>query len=418
MLEKNKQTEKRYIRKRKRKAFFHGLLYYLFRVFPVKKNKIAFCTFEGGGGFGCSPKYIAEELIRRDADRRYELVWIVGDMDKPFPEQIRKVKNTLLSRTYHLSTAGVWVDNTRKPFGTKKRKSQLYIQTWHGMIFIKPIGLYRGERFPEIARIVSEYDSKLIDYVLSGSDWCERTYRKGLLYDGEIIRTGTPRCDVFFNRRKKTYAEIRALYNIPERAKILLYAPTFRGGSQSGARSVNAGEPAVDFPGLLGALERRFGGQWYIMLRLHPQLAAKRLAMKTAQGADKIIEASQHPDMNELIAASDAFMSDYSSAMIEAAMIDLPIFICADDLEEYAKDRGAMMLEMHTLPYPVAQNNEELLSNIENFNAEEYVKKNRAFIAGFGIQEDGKASCRVANLIEKHIAHTPSISSHPAGRIA
>ncbi len=395
-------NEKLYLRKRKRKAFFHGLLYYLFRIFPVKKNKIAFCAFEGGGGFACSPRYIAEELLRRDVSRRYELVWIVDDMAKPFPEQIRKVKNTLLCRTYHLSTAGVWVDNTRKPFGTKKRKSQLYIQTWHSTIFIKPIGLYRGERFPEIARLVSEYDSKLIDYVLSGSDWCDRTFRKGLLYGGEIIRTGTPRCDVLFTRRERTYEEIREQYHIPERAKILLYAPTFRGGSQSGARSVNAGEAALDFSGLIGALERRFGGQWYIMLRLHPQLAAKKLAMKAAQDADRIIEASQHPDMNELIAASDAFMSDYSSAMIEAAMIDLPVFIYADDLAVYVEDRGDLMFDVRALPFPVACGNDELIANVERFSAEIYTGKIRAYMAEWGVQEDGKASGRVADLIEKH----------------
>ena len=139
------------------------------------------------------------------------------------------------------------------------------------------------------------------------------------------------------------------------------------------------------------------------MLRLHPQLAAQKLSMSAAQCADRIIEASRHPDMNELIAASDAFMSDYSSAMLEAAMIDLPVFIYADDLDEYVKERGALMYDIGALPYPIARNNEELAANVESFNAEAYAKENRAFMAGFDIQEDGKASGRVADLIEKHI---------------
>lgn len=54
-----------------------------------------------------------------------------------------------------------------------------------------------------MAYLVSANDSKLVDYVLSGSTWCDHMYRDGLIYDGEIVKTGTPRWDVLFNQRNE-----------------------------------------------------------------------------------------------------------------------------------------------------------------------------------------------------------------------
>lgn len=398
-------SESIYILKRKIKACVHGLVYYACRVFPIDNSKIVMWTFEGNGGYGCSPKYVAEELIKRNkkAGTNYKIVWLVNDTEKKFPKEITKAKSTLWNRAYHLSTAGTWVSNTRTFYGTKKRKRQLYIQTWHATICIKPIGLYRGSLFPKIAYIISAYDSKMIDYVLSGSTWCDHMYRRGLMYRGKIIKTGTPRCDVLFNQRKEKYEQIRNEYNIPPEAKIMIYAPTFRGGSQSTERTVNTDEATVDFVRLINALENRFGDEWYVFLRLHPQLAAKMDKLKTHQVSDRLIDVSQSADLNEMIAASDAFLTDYSSAIFEANMIGIPGFIYADDLQEYIADRGNMFFDMYKLPFPVALNNEELMENIEKFDADKYKEKTKIFMRKVGICEDGKASKRVADLIEKRI---------------
>lgn len=396
-------SEKIYIAKRKGKAFLQSLLYYGCRIFPIQKKKIVFWTFEGNGGFGCSPKYIAEELLWKNQEEKtkYELVWLVNDMKKEFPEEIKKVKNTLWNRAFQLSTAKVWVSNTRTFYGTKKRKRQIYIQTWHATICIKPIGKYRGDLFPKIAGIVSEADSKLIDYVLSGSTWCDKMYRKGLLYEGEIIKTGTPRCDVLFNQRREKCGAIRKQYRLSVDAKIILYAPTFRGGSQNKNRSVKAEEATIDFERLIAALEKRFCGKWYVFMRLHPQLAAKMEGCKVKSISNRMVDVSQHPDMNELIAGADAFLTDYSSAVFESMMIYLPGFLYADDLEDYIADRGDLFFDMYNLPFPVALNNEELVKNIEAFDETAYRKRVVAFMEETGIFEDGRASKRVAELIER-----------------
>lgn len=394
--------EKIYVCKRKLKAFISSLIYYACWIFPIKKNKIVMWTFEGTGGYGCSPRYIADELLKRKAQGKndLEIFWLLEDMDKEFPKEIKKVKSTLWTRAYHLSTAHFWIANTRTFYGTKKRKGTIYFQTWHGTVALKPIGKYRGEKLSRMAYLVSRYDSGLIDYALSGSRWCTKVWPDGLIYDGEIIETGTPRCDILFSRVEEQHIVLRKEYGLPKDAKILLYAPTFRGGSQGTVRNVNAEAVSLDFRRLIKALEEKFGGEWYIFCRLHPQLAVKMQKMTVVEESSRLIDVSQRPDMNEIIAGSDAMITDYSTAIFEGFLTKMPGFIYADDLDEYIADRGSLMFGMDEIPFQTACNNDELIENILSFDQASYEERVGAFIEKVGILEDGKASRRVADLIE------------------
>ncbi|WMC93869.1 CDP-glycerol glycerophosphotransferase family protein [Kineothrix sp. MB12-C1] len=401
--------EERYIRKRKRECIRTSMFYYLLRIFPIHKDKIVFTTFEGDGGYCCNPRYIAEELLKRNEE--FEIIWLVNNMERQFPSGIKKVKNNFLNRAYHLSTAKVWIDNSRKAYGTVKRKKQLYIQTWHAALEFKPVGKFRGKLFPRIAYMVSEYDSRLIDYVTSNSDWCTRLYPEMLLYSGDIIKTGSPRCDIFINKRNDTYKSVRERYGVPQDIKIALFAPTFRGGSQKGNRQVFIEEPTIDFKQMVDALGRKFGGTWYVFLRLHPQLAAQLDKYPLKNKVANMIDVSQADDMNELAAASDILITDYSSSAFDVINMYMPVFIYADDLNQYTEERGKLMWDMYSLPFSVAVNNDELIENIEAFEEEEYRNKIDDFSQEHGVLEDGHASERIVEWIEKYLYNKKAIKS-------
>lgn len=390
-------SEEKYIRERKWKCYRTKLFYYLFWIFPIKKNKVVLTAFEGAGGYCCNPRYIAEELLKEKD--KFQLIWLVNNIDKQFPKDIKKVKNTFINRAYHLTTARVWIDNSRKEYGTVKRTKQLYIQTWHAGLGFKPIGKFRGKLFPRIAYLVSEYDSKLVDYVTSNSDWCTKLYPEMLLYNGNIIKIGSPRCDIFINGREQMHQHIRERYHLPLDAKIVLFAPTFRGGSQKGKRQVFAEKSTIDFGRLVKALEQKFNGKWYVFLRLHPQLAAQVDQFPLENGTTNIIDVSQGDDMNELAAASDVLITDYSSSAFDVINMHMPVFLYADDLDEYIQERGKLMWDVFSLPFSVARNNDELVENIARFDIEEYIKKVEVFSKEHGVLEDGRASKRVAYLI-------------------
>lgn len=389
-------SEEIYIRKRMWSARVQSIPFYLCRAFSIKKKKIVFCCIEGTTGYSCNPKYIAEELIRRNEG--YELVWLVNDTAKKFPKGIRVVRNTLWNRAYHLSTARFWIDNSRKQLEARKRKGQTYIQTWHGMVGIKPIGLDRGASFSQIAYLVSKHDSDMVDYVLSNSEWFDNRMPTGMVYNGSILRTGSPRCDILINGRSEARKRVRQSYGMAEDANILMYAPTFRGGSQKTVRSIAVSEGFPDYAQLIRALEKRFGGKWYIFLRLHPQLVARGLDQD--KSSESVVDVSRVDDLYELLAGCDAFMTDYSSGAFDAAVMRIPVFLYADDYAEYEGERGKLLWDLRKLPFPLAENDEELDANIRKFEMEKYQKDLERLFCETGIVEDGKASMRVSEYIK------------------
>ncbi len=412
--------EKNYIRYRKLKAFGNKLCFVFCRIFPIKRNRISVCTFEGKGGFGCNPKYIVEELHRRNPE--YEFVWFVSDVKKEFPDYIKKVPNTLFSRAYWLSTSKIWIDNYRKPYGTCKRKGQYYINTWHGFVGFKSIGLWRGSAFSKMAYLVSKNDSDLIDDIIVDSKWCEEVFPKGLVYDGHFFRAGTPRSDILYGDRLKSKEDFRKQYGLPLESKVVMFAPTFREGSTNGKRRIFSENWSLDFKRLLDNLGKRFGGEWYLCLRVHPQLAASMEEYRDERLKEHVIDVSKRDDMYEILAAMDAFITDYSSAAMDASYTHMPVFLYADDIVKYINDRGSLAWNFSVdsqrpiannkemtpgidvkLPYPIAQNNDELEKNIINFDEDQYFIMMEQLKKGVELVFDGKASEKVADQIESYI---------------
>lgn len=410
--------ESSYIAYRKLKAFCNRICFYICRVFPIDKRLISVCTFEGKGGFGCNPKYLVQELHKRNPE--YKFVWFVNDMGKKFPDYIRKVPNTLWSRAYWLSRSKVWIDNYRKPYGTCKRRKQYYLNVNHYTIGIKCTGLWRGKGFSEMAYLVSRNDSDMIDDLVIDSEWCEQVSPKGLVYDGTYLKTGAPRCDVLYGDRTKYKKLFKNRHGIPEDAKVVMFAPTFREGAKNGKRSVYSELWTVDFKRLLTTLENKFGGQWYVCVRVHPQLAPSFDRYTNEEIKEFVIDESQADDMYEILAGMDAYITDYSSACFEAGFARMPVFIYADDIQKYAKDRGSLMWniaddpidnirnnknitpEMDVkFPFSVARNNDELEANIISYDNSQYITDLEDTFKTMGLVFDGKASEKLAKKIQE-----------------
>ncbi|MBE5845146.1 MAG: hypothetical protein E7302_13400 [Butyrivibrio sp.] len=414
-------NEQNYIRYRKIKGFLNSLAFYTCRLFPIDKNLISLCTFEGKGGFGCNPKYIAEELHRRNPD--YKFVWLVNDesWEKEFPSYIKKVRNSSLwSRAYWLTRSKVWIDNYRKPLGTVKRKGQIYINVNHYTLGIKCTGLLRGDGFSKMAYIVSKNDSDMIDELVIDSKWCEECFDKALVYDGHMLKTGAPRCDVLYGDRTEQKLKFRKKHGIPDDGKVLMFAPTFREGAKDGVRSVYSEVWSIDFERLIKKLESKFGGDWYICVRVHPQLAPTFAEYKDEKLKGKIIDESQADDFYEILAGMDAYITDYSSAVFEAGFAKIPSFIYADDIDKYSNDRGSLYWNLATdphdhvtnnktahpnmdlvFPFPIATNNDEMDELIDRFDAKSYEACLDEFHDKIGLVFDGRASEKLADKIEQ-----------------
>lgn len=362
------------------------ILMYFFSKFPVQK-KVVFINFNGRG-FGCNPKYIALELIKQNED--VELVWLVKDIHSPMPNEIHKTHWISLRTFYDLATAKVIITNVKNSLPFYKRSMQYFIQTWHGSNAYKSVEAETEGTLSKEYVEASKYNSSITDLFISDGPKTSEWYRKSFWCTCDILESGMPRNDIFQNGTSNQKAEIRAKFHLSLKDKIVLYAPTFRDdGSMDGYN--------IDFHGVLQALKKRFGGDWYLLLRLHPNVMTH--VEIPSNLANQIKDASSYPDAQELLFAADVLITDYSSVCNDFLMMDKPVFLYTSDLEKYNSSDRKLKKTYSDLPMKKNKTNEELINSIGSFRYNAY--KNAIAIYKkeyFGIV-DGHASERVVNRI-------------------
>ena len=380
-----------------RKKYWSLYFKLLFSWRKINPQKIVFCNFTWCG-YGCNPKYIAEEIIKQNLP--FELVWLVKPEflnKKDFPKEIKIVNyDDINTRFYELSTAKIWIDNVRKIHdlhkGLNKKKGQIYINTWHGSLGIKKVDA-EMKAFTENSSWVKirKQDAKMTDYMISNSEFETNVYRNSLWFDNEICKFGHPRNDILVNGRDGINEKVRTKLNIPNNSKIVLHVPSCRDNFDM--RPIK-----MDYTKLKETLEKKFDKSWTVVTRFHPRCL--EVFDSLIQKDTNIIDASYYPDIQELLVTADISITDYSSCIFDFMLTKKPGFFYAVDYKEYNITRG-LYFPLEETPFLVAQNIEELVRNIEIFDNNKYLKSVEEFLDSRDVLEDGKASERVVKLIKK-----------------
>lgn len=364
-------------------------------LFPVDCGKVVCTTFSGL--IECNPKYIAAELGRRGCRR---IVWLLDAHDyrrHAFEARqlgYRAVPFWSLRSFYHAVTAAVWVDNAQSfaQLGfSSKREGQRYVNTWHGSLGIKRLDT-ADERFR--ARV--ERTAKLVDAVLVNSDFEEGVFTASLFPQTVKLRVGHPRNDVFFwsdEVRAKLRDKVRSELGLSPDEKFALYAPTFR------EAAFFADASGLCLQNWARALETRFGGRWRIVVRLHPH-DAKGLSEGLFSLPPGVQDVSSREDVQELLVAADAGITDYSSWIFDYLLGGGPGFIYAPDKRDYDASRG-FYYPLEDTPFPIAETEEALCANIRTFDSGTYSRRRLEFLRRRGCYEEGRASERVADWLER-----------------
>ena len=363
------------------------ILFLIMHVLPLTKKKIVFCNMKGIR-YGDNPMYISEILHKKKLD--YEIVWLIDRrVDANIPSYIKVVQYGFWNNMRELATAKVWVDSNTKNLGTYKSKEQLYIQTWHGSYGIKKVALDRKDDLPKIDTKLYPFNSAITDIMVSNSKRTTEIYRNAFAFKNTILEVGSPRNDIFFSKNCDEISfAVKQHFGIDTEGHIALYAPTFR-------ENYNIDFFNIDMKKLEQELSDKFGGIFYLFVRLHPQNLKEA---KNIKCVDRVLNVSDYSIMQDLLVAADILITDYSSCMFDFITKPKPCFIYAPDLEEYERDRGNYF-KMSELPFPLAQSNDELISNIINFDNDEYTAKVNALHDRVGLCETGNASEKVADVI-------------------
>ena len=370
--------------------FFIGKI--LSMCFPIKNDKIVVVNYNGKG-FGDNPKYIISKLLE-DYNKSYDIVWLVNDVEKyktEFPQQITLVKNESFKALKELSTAKIWIDNTRKRFYPPKRKQQIYIQTWHAGVGMKKTG--KDTQNTDKASIkIAMKDTKMSDLMISNSKYRSDIYRNSFLYEGKILEKGIPRNDIIINHEKELEGKVKEKIKIKEDTKIVLYAPTFRKSNDMSIYS-------IDVDRLIKSLKQRFGEKWLLLVRLHPYLSDFKFDFLNSK---KVIDVTKYNDLSELLTICDVVISDYSSLIFDFSITKKPVFLYAKDYNKYYEIEG-LNFTKEELPFKMATSFDELLNNIQEFDENMYISNLFEFNKRVGLNETGESSKLIKEFIDSKI---------------
>jgi len=355
-------------------------LEYVFWFFPVK-NKIVFNNFNGRG-FGCNPKYIALGCI--DANLDAELVWLGSKYYDGIPKEISQVLWGSLRFYYELATAKVIVTNVTNLLPVIKKKKQYWIETWHGSFSPKML------EFDAQESLSSDYIKGIkkmipqIDLFLSNSGMQTQEYRNAFKYEGEIMKYGYPRNDCLVNANVDTVNSIKNKLHL-ENKKIVLYMPTFRGDGDMHPYDINVNA-------VMESVVKRFQGEWIFAVRLHPNIADKKIKNN---GID--IDFTNYPDPQELLLIADILITDYSTVMFDFSIMDKPVFLFANDIKKYSEKIRRLKPIFWELPFPLAESSVDLCEKISDFNESAYRRQVKNYMSVYNSAESGKATIKIVD---------------------
>lgn len=365
-------------------------LRFVFTLLPVRSNKIIINNFKGKG-YGDNLKYIVEELLKSNI--KYEIYWMVeGESDKDIPNSIHTVPYYSVKSLYHMATSKFWIDNTRKEYWSIKKKNQVYIQTWHGGLGFKKVENDAKSILPKSYIKKAKRDAKITDIMLSNSREVSSIFRNDFWFNGILLENGLPRNDKLVYEDLQRKNNLKELLKLDRGVKLVLYAPTFRDDGDHTCYN-------LDYDRILNAYEKRFGGEWKILLRLHPNIDIDELNLDINVN-NRLIDVTSYPDITEILQISDSIISDFSSVVFDFALKKEPVFLYAPDYTNYKNTRG-LRFDYTEQPFYYAFNNDMLENVILRFNEEEFSNKCKEFFVQFGLNETGKSSYIVRKIIEE-----------------
>jgi len=338
--------------------FFHRVLFIIFRLFPLQEQTVFVASFPE------NTEYVANELARRNKEPIIVLCtcapWKInlakGDNIKIDSLSMRN-PFIWLKGMYALATSRtIFVDNyfgfvAAKPF----RSGVRCIQLWHAAGAIKRFGLEDQSNSTRSAKAHARFKKvyQSFTHIVCGSDKMAQIFEASFgTSESKMLHTGVPRTDFFFDNEKleASKLKVRNELNLPDK-KILLYAPTYRD------EQLHVSKIALD----LEQLERELSNTYILLLKLHPAVKVELDKLNE----HFVMNVSNYPDINELLAAADILISDYSSIPFEFALLQKPMIFHAYDLQAYEQSRGFWEDYKNLVPGPVVDNTDGIITAIQ-----------------------------------------------------
>lgn len=377
------------------KEIFSKILNLMFKIFPVKKNKVIF--WGARGKIDEHPREIFF-YMKNLQEKKFEIKWIV-DKETDISELGRNeyCYYRTLKGYYEIATAKYWIQSQSLGSLIKKKKNQIYIQTFHGQGALKKMGIdMEGNKEKKLESDVA----KDWDWLITTDSLNEEVMRRCISYKGKCMMLGAANTDYLVNITEQDISQIKKKIGINPEKKVILYAPTFRDEDiEILNKNINSREREKLLKKRIPILSLANFENYIILLRLHPQM--KSLFIES-ELPDNFFDVCSYPDVKPLLGISDILISDYSAVAITYSILKRPMIFYAYDYEKYAQTRGFYIDYCKEVPGPIAYSEAQLYKIIQEglmYN-EEYREKLNKFNEKFNMLNDGKVSERFYNALQ------------------
>ncbi|MCU1508661.1 MAG: tagF [Glaciihabitans sp.] len=343
-----------------------------FRRLPIVADQVLYESF-GGSGVLDNPEALFRTALADPTLAHLRHVWALdrqgshAAVRREFAGDPRVRFVAYRSGRYFkaLSTSGYLVNNATFPTEFGKRPGQVYLNTWHGTP-LKLMGYDMPNGALESANTMRNFFSA--DYLLAQNSFMTETmydhaYKLGGAYRGTVVEEGYPRVDRQFADAAQT-ADARGLLenaglDIGSR-EIVLYAPTWKGGSFS--RPEN---DVADLAERVRVMQERLGSDRYVVLLKTHQAVAK---FAIGDAALRRILVPNSIPTNVVLGLTSALVTDYSSIFFDFLATGRPIVFFAPPDDEYEEVRGTYFTP-EELPGPVVTTPEAVAEALAAMNA-------------------------------------------------
>jgi len=242
------------------------------------------------------------------------------------------------------------------------------------------------------------------DYFVSPATYATPLLRKAFLEPAgataDVLEIGYPRNDVLQSDEAPEIRErVRKALGIADGQKVVMYAPTFRDYMSADDMAAER----IDFFDVERA-SRDLGPGYTLLVRGH---AFNARAGGRQEGGGTVIDVTGHPDINDLVLASDAAVLDYSSLRFDYALTGRPMVFLVPDLEDYTSGtRGFLFPFSDSAPGPLVSTTEDVVALVRDTPRlrGDWAGRIAAFNAAFNPYQDGKAAARLLSELETVLA--------------
>ncbi|MCI4143290.1 bifunctional glycosyltransferase family 2 protein/CDP-glycerol:glycerophosphate glycerophosphotransferase [Streptomyces sp. MMS20-AI2-20] len=325
-------------------------------------------------------------------------VWVVADEERaaglppgtpyvlPGTPEYRRVTERATYFVNNVNWAGTLV----------KRPGSVHVHTHHGTplkyagadLLDKP-GARLHFDVPQMLRRADRWDHSLV-----ANRHSELVWERAFPCHFTSLRSGSPRNDVLVRGDEERARATRERLGIPEGDTVVLYAPTRRDYRRDGlVERIDLARFAADL-----------GEGRTLVVRLHPTLAdgpARGLGLSELHRRGVLVDATDEPEVQDVLLAADVLVTDYSSVMFDYALLDRPVVVHADDWDAFRASRGAYLDVTAEPPGHVTRSYRELawLFASGAWADEESDRLRAAFRERFCEYDDGRAAERVVRAV-------------------